>query len=395
MNGFGLVGLLALRRYVHDLDEATAYFRDLLDFRLVARSSPALARRAGQRSAAFSAGACCIVCTEPLRADSPAGRYLARHPEGIGEVVFRVESAGTALRILEARGATPTRCAPDEDVQGRAFAIATPIDDVEFAFVETDDSARLPGFDPVAEQPAGNRFGFRRFDHLTANFRSMAPMALWCRHVLGFDEYWRVEIHTGPTTPDGSGLRSVVMWDEDADLKIAVNEPLRPRFEASQVARFCRDQRGSGFQHVALTLDDLPHAVEALRARGVAFVPGPDVRYYADLPHRLQALGVGPIEEPVETLADLGILVDGTGPGRYLLQIFMADGMGRFGPRGKTPFFFELIERKGCPGFGENNFRALFEAVERAHRRDLGPGVARSSESCRPARDGHTRGGPH
>lgn len=108
-----------------------------------------------------------------------------------------------------------------------------------------------------------------------------------------------------------------------------------------------------------------------LRERGVEFMPTPHT-YYERLPERLAALGIQRIDEPIETLQELEILVDGHGPGRYLLQIFVKDAAALYREAPAGPFFFELIQRKGDEGFGAGNFRALFESIERAQQRGGG-----------------------
>jgi 4-hydroxyphenylpyruvate dioxygenase len=87
--------------------------------------------------------------------------------------------------------------------------------------------------------------------------------------------------------------------------------------------------------------------------------------YYDRLPERLRELGVGRIDEPIETLRELGILIDGNGSESYLLQVFLKDSAGLYGSPEAGPFFYELIQRKGDEGFGAGNFRALFESIER------------------------------
>ncbi len=92
--------------------------------------------------------------------------------------------------------------------------------------------------------------------------------------------------------------------------------------------------------------------------------------YYDLLPERIQKTGIGRIDEEVATLRDLEILVDGAGPGSYLLQIFLRDSAGLYHEPEAGPFFFEIIQRKGDQGFGAGNFRALFESVEREQERE-------------------------
>ena len=114
---------------------------------------------------------------------------------------------------------------------------------------------------------------------------------------------------------------------------------------------------------MALGVTDIVSTVRGLRARGVAFMPTPK-SYYQALPGRLQALGVGSLTESLADLEAEEILVDGDGPGRYLLQIFLKDSAGTHGTPEAGPFFFEIIQRRGDEGFGAGNFRALFESIE-------------------------------
>ncbi|HVR18417.1 MAG TPA: VOC family protein, partial [Polyangiaceae bacterium] len=145
------------------------------------------------------------------------------------------------------------------------------------------------------------------------------------------------------------------------------NEPHRPNFKESQINVFHEEHRGDGVQHVALAVPDIARAVRELRSRGVEFMPTPKT-YYTALPARLEQLGIGTLAEPLDELETLEILVDGDGPGRYLLQIFLKDSAGTHKSPDAGPFFYELIQRRGDEGFGAGNFRALFESIEREQR---------------------------
>jgi 4-hydroxyphenylpyruvate dioxygenase len=186
--------------------------------------------------------------------------------------------------------------------------------------------------------------------------------------VMGFEVYWDVEFHTTDVSErqdKGSGLKSVVVWDPGSAVKFANNEPKRPFFTRSQINLFGEDHRGDGVQHVALTVADIVGSVRDLRASGVGFMPTPGT-YYDALPERLIALGVDRIDEPIDTLRELQILVDGDDHHKYLLQIFLKEQAGLFDDPKAGPFFLEVIQRKGDNGFGAGNFRALFESIERA-----------------------------
>ncbi len=331
-NSVGLTGLVALHRFVHSVEADRALLSGLLDFEEVAASGPALEAQTGQRSLVFRAGDCVIVSTEPLDERSQADRYLRRHPEGIGALTLSVEDVAHALPTLERAGGTPVeglRWWQEGRSEVGTFSLAAPIDDVLFHFVGPCPSAApLPGFLWYRGPRGGrNRFGFRRLDHVTSNFLTMAPAVLWFKHVLGLTPYWGIQFHTSDAIGDGggSGLRSVVLWDERSGIKLAANEPLRPNFEGSQISLYCDDQRGSGVQHVALVVDDIVTAVTALRARGARFTSTP-ASYYDRLPERLASAGIHRLEEDLRVLRDREILVDGNDPRHYLLQIFLEDG---------------------------------------------------------------------
>lgn len=356
---------------VNDLERSTRFYLDKLDFALTARSTPALEAKTGERTRVFEAGRCRVSVVQPLVPTSPAGRYLKRHPDGISTLVFEVEDVVETFRVLEQRGATMVDdIAWSVDGAGKLgwFDITTAFGEGRFRFLQRSGWAGPnPGLEPVVAPESSNRFGFDQYDHVTSNFLTLKPMVLWCKEVLGLEEYWDIEFHTDDKAAGdrdhGSGLKSIVLWDPHSGVKFANNEPKRPHFESSQIYTFVVDNLGAGFQHAAITTPDIIGTVRGLRERGVAFMPTPG-SYYDLLPGRMEALGVGRVEEDVEVLRDLQILVDGKGPGSYLLQIFLKEAAGLYGDDKAGPFFFEIIQRKGDRGFGGGNFRALFESIE-------------------------------
>lgn len=360
--------LLGFEYYVHDLERIGRFYREGLGFTAIARSTAELERRSQQRSCAFRAGATRVICSAPLSGRGPAARYLARHPEGIGSLLFEVSDIEHTFARLEQNGATPiTEIERVGDARGSArnFSITTPFGDTTFRFIQPgEDGNLLPGMAPQAGAD-DDELGFADVDHVTANLLTMKPALLWLEHVLELKPFWGVQFHTADvTTNAGSGLRSQVLWDPASGFKLASNEPLRPAFERSQISVFCEDNRGDGIQHVALSVGDIVSSVRMLQARGVELMPAP-AGYYERLPQHLSELGLDRIDEDPRELQELGILVDGSGPGAYLLQIFLKDAAKVFDSPEAGPFFFELIQRKGDAGFGAGNFRALFTSVER------------------------------
>jgi 4-hydroxyphenylpyruvate dioxygenase len=375
----GLKRIEALHYYVRDLERTRRFFVDRLDFVEIGASGPDVEHEGRQHSAAFRAGEALFVIHQPIGEGGRAWRYLRKHPEGVGTVVFEVEEIDRAFRLLDERGGTLITDVQRFSEAGGTlamFSVTTPFGDTTFRFVERRGYERLfPGFVPATPPPAahpGNRFGFERIDHLTANFQTMKPALLWMEHVLGFEPLWEIAFHTNDVAAaekraHGSGLKSVVMWDPASGVKFANNEPFRPFFKESQINIFAEDNRGDGIQHSALAVADIVRAVRGLRGAGVEFMPTP-ASYYDVLPERLGQIGVGQIDESIDLLRELEILVDGTEARRYLLQIFLKEAAGLHHDPAAGPFFFEIIQRKGDQGFGAGNFRALFEAIEREQR---------------------------
>ncbi len=374
--------LEALHYYVHDLSRSRRFYTERFDFSEVGASTPSLNESGRQRSAVFEAGEVRVVVSEPAGEGGRAARWLKRHPDGVGALVFDVEDIDHTFRLLEARGGTPMSDVPTiEDDHGtfRTFSITTPFGGATFRFVQRDRYEGLyPGVARYAHPTGGkNRFGFGHIDHVTSNFETMAPALLWMEHVMGFERFWGIEFHTedvksekrgpghvGAPSTHGSGLRSAVMWDPHSGAKFANNEPLRPFFKASQINLFYEDNAGDGIQHAALTVKDILGAVRELRQNGVEFMPTPG-SYYDALPARLERIGVKAIDEDIATLRELEILVDGEKEHAYMLQIFLKDSAGLYKEPKAGPFFYEIIQRKGDRGFGGGNFRALFESIER------------------------------
>jgi 4-hydroxyphenylpyruvate dioxygenase len=146
-----------------------------------------------------------------------------------------------------------------------------------------------------------------------------------------------------------TGLKSRAMTSPCGMIRIPINESSDDK---SQIEEYLHEYKGEGIQHIALSTSDIYASVDALLARGVKFQSAPPTSYYEALGSRVGAHG-----EDVEALKKRGILMDGAPGEGLLLQIFTENMIG--------PIFFEIIQRKGNEGFGEGNFKALFESIER------------------------------
>src|SRR5713101_3203074 len=197
----------------------------------------------------------------------------------------------------------------------------------------------LPGVDP---NPTG--VGLTYIDHLTHNVHRgrMAEWADFYERLFNFREIRYFDIE-GKLT----GLKSKAMTSPCGKIRIPINESTDDK---SQIQEYLDAYHGEGIQHIALHTADIYRTVEALRTNGVDLLDTPDT-YYELVDKRLPGHG-----EPLEELRKRKILIDGNPAGGFLLQIFTKTMIG--------PIFFEIIQRKGDEGFGERNFRALFESME-------------------------------
>ncbi|MGB7835478.1 MAG: 4-hydroxyphenylpyruvate dioxygenase, partial [Xanthobacteraceae bacterium] len=187
-------------------------------------------------------------------------------------------------------------------------------------------------------------------DHLTHNVRrgNMQSWADFYQRVFNFRQIRYFDIE-GKLT----GLFSKALTSPDGKIRIPINESAD---EKSQIEEYLHAYHGEGIQHIACGCRDIYAAIERLRRAGVAFMPSPPATYYEKVENRLPGHG-----EPLARLRELGILIDGEGvvaggETKILLQLFSANAIG--------PIFFEFIQRKGDDGFGEGNFKALFESIE-------------------------------
>ena len=380
----GVTGYDSYHFVVENLERSRAFYTERFDFKEVARAGDDLAQRSGQQSIVFGAGDVRVCVSAPLRQQSKAARYLRRHPAGVKSLTFRVEDLDRTMDFLDRRGGTfLADPLVDTDETGgtyRSVEIATPLGDVAFRFVERRGYKRFaPGFVDLGAghlSTPQNMFGIRQVDHITSNGLTMQPIVAWYRDVLGMEAFWDISFHTQDVAKrraSGSGLRSVVMWDPKSGVKFATNEPLRPHFHDSQIAKFVDDNAGAGVQHIAFAVDNIVWSVEELKHRGVEFMETPRA-YYQALPERLAALGLSHVKEEIAELERLQILVDGAND-KYMLQIFLREAAAIYDEVRAGPFFYEIIQRCGDEGFGFGNFSALFESIERFQR---APGSAQS-----------------
>jgi len=340
--------------WVGNAKQAAYYYEHAFGFRRLAYAGPETGIR-DRASHVLRQGEVTLVLTNGLSSEHEATRFACLHGDGVRDIAMRVRDAGSAYAVALERGARAVR-EPEwiEDDQGRVqvASIAT-YGDVVHSFVARDAYAGpfLPGYTAVEADGRDRGVGLTLLDHCVGNVElgKMDEWVGWYEQVLGFENiihYDDEQIHT-----EYSALMSKVMSDGEGKIKFPINEPAEGR-RKSQIAEYLEYNAGPGVQHVAIQTDDVVRTVEALEERGIRFLRTPDA-YYEDAFDR-----VGEIEESWGDLRRLGILVDRDEDG-YLLQIFTKPAQDR------PTLFFEVIQRHGARTFGEGNFKALFEAIER------------------------------
>jgi 4-hydroxyphenylpyruvate dioxygenase len=337
-NPMGTDGFEFVEYTAPDVGELTALF-ERLGFRAVGRHRSKDVTLFRQGEVNF------VVNAEP---DSHGSRFAKAHGPSACAMAFRVKDAAKAFKRALELGAKPfaNHVGPMElnipAIEGIGGSVIYLVDrygaqsiyDVDF--VATDPAK---GF-------AHDGAGLTYIDHVTHNvFRgNMDQWAGYYEKLFGFREIRYFDIE-GKLT----GLKSRAMTSPCGKIRIPINESSDDK---SQIAEYLDVYRGEGIQHIALGTDNIYSSVETLRARGVAFQDTPDT-YYERLDNRIKGHG-----EDVGRLTRDRILMDGapTEDQGLLLQIFTQNAIG--------PIFFEIIQRKGNEGFGEGNFKALFESIE-------------------------------
>jgi 4-hydroxyphenylpyruvate dioxygenase len=302
-----------------------------------------------------------FVVSGALDRGSPIADHVRTHGDGVHDLAWVVDDAAEAFTSAVDRGARPVRApwTEEDELGSLTLAQIATFGETVHTFVERRryaDGRLAPGFssDDLPPTPPGPEVGLRAIDHVVGNVEQ-GRLEGWVRFyqdVLGFEQL--AHFDDDQISTEFAALMSTVVWDGTA-IVMPLNEPADGR-KKSQIQEYVETYGGPGVQHIALRTDDIVSTVGALRRRGVRFMRVPD-SYYDEA--RLRLTG---IDLPWAELQQLQILVDRDADG-HLLQIFTETVSDR------PTVFFEIIERRGATGFGEGNFKALFEAIERDQAR--------------------------
>ncbi len=352
-NPLGLKGVDHIEFIVDDADQWRGFFVDKYGMTVRAYGDGRSGLK-GRRAFVVGQGRVNFLVAEPQGAGPEADFmrwHLDRHGCGVRDVAFKVGDARQAFAEAQRRGAKPARSL-FEDAGIVHGAIAAYGDTIHSLIERRKHGEFAPGY---LNQPGGiedRDINFAMIDHVVANVEHMDPWVQYYEEVFGFDLYMHFDINTGR-----SALMSKVVSSTDGWVKMPINEPSSAN---SQIQEFLDQYRGPGVQHIALLTPDIVSTVGEMRRMGQEFLEVPDTYYDTGFDER-----VGPITEDKEVLRGLRILADrDLGDDGYLLQLFTKCVFTR------PTLFFEVIQRRGrARGFGEGNFRALFEAIEREQAR--------------------------
>ena len=355
---FPVKGLHHVHFAVGNAKQAAHYYSSAFGMTCVAYRGP----ETGQRDLAqyvLSSGSARFVFTGPVRAGTDIGRHVADHGDGVVDLSLQVPDVHEAYAHAVAQGATGLKephTVEDEHGKVISAAIAT-YGETRHSLVDPSGYSGpfMPGFaprGPITPQPSGHpKRYFQAVDHCVGNVE-MGKMDEWVgfyERVMGFTNmkgFTDDDIST-----EYSALMSKVVANGTRKVKFPINEPAAGK-KKSQIDEYLEFYGGPGVQHIALATNDIVTTVRCMKEMGVDFLEPPDTYY--------DALGewVNDTRVPLETLRQDRLLVDRDDDG-YLIQIFTKPVQDR------PTVFFELIERHGSLSFGEGNFKALFEALER------------------------------
>src|SRR3954471_5776889 len=346
-----LHGIDHVELYVGNALQSAYFYVHALGFREVAYAGLETGLR-DRTSHVLEQGRIRIVLTGALTPDHEIGIHQAKHGDGVKVIALSVPDVANAYREATTRGATGIREPWEETDEGGTirFAQIATYGDTLHTFVDRSGYKGFrPGYTP-RDRGAGDA-GLLAIDHIVGNVE-LGAMETWVKFyedVFGMTEM--LHFTDEAISTEYSALMSKVVTNGNGRVKFPINEPAEGK-RKSQIDEYLEFYGGPGAQHIAVATRDIVKTVTEMRERGIEFLTVPEA-YYDEVPER-----IGEIDESLDDIRPLGILVGRDDEG-YMLQIFTK-------PVGDRPtVFFEVIERHGARGFGEGNFKALFEAIER------------------------------
>ncbi len=354
-----LTGWDSIEFWVGNARAMAGFLTGSFGFRVTAYAGPETGV-ADKASYLLEQGAIRLVVTSGLTPESEIWNHVRAHGDGAHDLAFVVDDATATYEAAIGRGARPVdepyELVDDHGVL-RLSSVAT-YGETKHTFVDRSDyhGYYCPGYtrDGLPPEPVGPAVGLADIDHVVGNVEEgrLDEWVSFYEDVMGFGQLRHFD--ESQISTEFSALRSTVVWNGN-NIVMPLNEPAEGK-RKSQIQEYIDTYRGPGVQHLAFRTDDVVQAISSLRARGVRFLEANEA-YFADVRQRL-----GFLDLPWGELQRLGILVDHE-PDGHLLQLFTEPVTDR------PTVFIEIIQRGGARGFGEGNFKALFESIEREQDR--------------------------
>jgi len=344
-----------LELYVGNAKQSLYYYCYVMGFKPIAYKGPETGCKE-QVSYVLEKNKIHIVLTTPLTSSHSAADWLKKHGDGIYDIALNVENSNDAYKSTISRGAKSSYDFNTlKDNYGEYNVSGIKIyGDVIHSFVDNSkyEGIWAPGYVKLNKDNLKiHDTGIIKIDHVVGNVEEN-KMNYWrdfYEDIFGFTNF--VVFDDTDISTQYSSLKSRVMRSKNWKVRLPINEPAQG-LKKSQIQEFLDFNNGPGVQHVALLTEDISHCISTLRSNSMEFLDVPDT-YYSNLKDR-----VGDIDESIEEMKKLKILVDRDEEG-YLLQLFSRTVQDR------PTLFYEFIQRKGSRGFGQGNFQALFEAIEK------------------------------
>lgn len=350
-DSFPLHGFHHVEFWTDNAYQSAQFLRSLMGFAIEGYRGPETGARE-TASWALRQGEVRFIVTGALSPEHPISRHVLEHGPGVHDVALSVPDATVAFDTALSRGAEAAYKPEVIEGNGRSWVMSgiRTYGETIHSLIESDESWPPPDFRPFSDTVA-KPVGIVRIDHVVGNV-GQGDMDRWVsfyEDIFGF--VLLRHFNDQQISTEYSALMSKVVWDGTGLIKLPINEPATGRHR-SQIEEYLDYYRSPGVQHIALLTEDIFQTVRSVRERGLLMMEVPD-SYYAEVPDRISEVAVD-----LDDMERLNILID-EDEGGTLLQIFTRMLQDR------PTVFFEFIERRGATGFGEGNFKALFEAIER------------------------------
>jgi 4-hydroxyphenylpyruvate dioxygenase len=351
-----LIGWDCVEFWVGNARTTAAFFMSTMGFACTAYAGPETGVHS-KASYVLEQGDIRFVVSGALDADSPIASHVRKHGDGVHDLAWLVDDVSAAYFAAVDRGAIGVREPWSEDDEDGVLHLAQigTYGETVHTFVDRTrykSNVLEPGYsaDRLPVVSYGADVGLISIDHVVGNVEQ-GKLDDWVRFYEGVFGFGRLQhFDDDQIRTEFSALMSTVVWD-GAKIVMPINEPASG-LKKSQIEEYLEQYDGPGVQHLALRTEDIVQTVQELKNRGLRFMETP-ATYYVEAKQRLEGFDIS-----WDDLERLNILVDSDSDG-YLLQIFTETLTDR------PAVFFEIIERRGARGFGEGNFKALFEAIER------------------------------